>query len=359
MKILTILGARPQFIKAACLSRTFKNHPIIKEIILHTGQHYDQKMSEIFFRELQLPKPTYHLKCTQKNRFKMIGTMLKDIEEIMYRQKPDASLVYGDTNSTLAGALASFKLGIPIIHIEAGLRSFNSQMPEETNRIFTDKLSTLLFCPTKQAITNLENETSLQENNMQKRHIFLCGDIMQDNALHYAPYAKKPAISIKSKFILATLHRAQNTDNPKRLGSILEALKTIASHTQVIFPVHPRTLQALNASHLNSAPLTFTPPVSYLETLWLLKHSQAVFTDSGGLQKESYFFKKPCFILREESEWEELIQTRCAILVGAEKEKIIQSFGNMPYLFTKHFPSDLYGNGNAGKIIVEKILETL
>ncbi|PAF48103.1 UDP-N-acetylglucosamine 2-epimerase [Helicobacter sp. 12S02634-8] len=364
MKILTILGARPQFIKAACLQRVFQNYPNIQEIIAHTNQHYDHAMDAVFFQELKLKAPTIKLtqpikhhstsQNSRKARFAMLAHIYQGLQPIIVASKPDAILIYGDTNSTLAGALAGFHATIPLIHIEAGVRSKNLQMPEECNRIATDKLSTLLFCPSVRACENLKNESLLPQS-----QIYDCGDIMQDNALYYAPYAKAPQLPLQANFILASIHRANNTDDPQRLQAIFEALNTIAKHTQVLCPLHPRTEQALKHQGLKFPHICFTPPLSYLETLYLLQRTQAVFTDSGGLQKEAYFFAKPCFVLRDESEWEELLEHRCAYLVGAQKEKIIESFGNMPYLFAKSPPPHLYGNGQAGDKIVKKILEVL
>ncbi|PAF45259.1 UDP-N-acetylglucosamine 2-epimerase [Helicobacter sp. 11S02596-1] len=385
MKILTILGARPQFIKAACLNRAFKHYPNITETIAHTAQHHDKNLNTIFFEELHLTPPAYQLPPPiGGNRLQTIARMQNALETILRTHQPDATLVYGDTNSTLAGALVSHQLNIPIIHIEAGLRSYNFDMPEEKNRITTDKLATLLFCPTELAKNNLLNE-GLTES---KCHIIVSGDIMKDNARYYAPYAKKPPIPIKQNFVLATLHRAQNTDDLKRLHVILEALETIGGKTQVIFPMHPRTAGKFrndgpgdgfeNASEFENTDgfenkklqkshykhITFAPPLSYLQTLWLLQHAQAVLTDSGGLQKEAYFFNKPCLILREESEYEELIKAGCAVLMGADKEKIIETFGNMRDLFHPPFPPHLYSPpepyvGDSGNLIAKKILEIL
>ncbi|PAF43797.1 UDP-N-acetylglucosamine 2-epimerase (non-hydrolyzing) [Helicobacter sp. 11S03491-1] len=355
MKILTILGARPQFIKAASLSRILKNYPQIQEIIIHTGQHFDPQMSDIFFSQLHIPKPTYSLQIKNKSHATMTGEMMEEIEKISQDIKPDATLVYGDTNSTLAGALSSAKLHIPIIHIEAGLRSFNLKMPEEINRILTDRISWLLFCPSQKAFDNLMDEGF---SNFPCK-IYKSGDIMLDSLLYYSPYAKKPPIPIQKDFALATIHRPCNTDDPQTIHTLIAALDTLASTTQIILPLHPRTAKTLSNLHIVPKHITLTNPLGYLEMIWLLKHSKAVLTDSGGLQKEAYFFGKPCLILREESEWEELVTHQCGILVGTHKEKIIQSFGNIPYLFAKPFPKNLYGQGQSGEFIAKKILEMI
>ncbi|PAF51935.1 UDP-N-acetylglucosamine 2-epimerase (non-hydrolyzing) [Helicobacter sp. 13S00477-4] len=355
MKILTILGARPQFIKASCLQRSFKKYPQFEEIIVHTGQHYDLEMSEIFFKELNLSYPNYNLQCGNKPHLEMISAMLKNLHKIILKTKPNALLVYGDTNSTLAGALSACKTQTPLIHIEAGLRSFDFSMPEESNRILTDRVSSLLFCPTQTAIQNLKNEGF--ENFECK--FYYSGDVMKDNAIFYSKYAKKPSIPIESEFVLASIHRVQNTDDNQRFKNIFESLDFIASKTQVILPLHPKTAFKLKNQNFKLPHITFTKPLSYLEIIWLLQHTKAVFTDSGGLQKEAYFFKKPCFVLRDKSEWQELITNKCAILLKADKENIIQAFDNIPDIFTKQFPTHLYGEGNAGDFILEKILETL
>lgn len=355
MKILTILGARPQFIKASCQSRAFKKHPNIQEIILHTGQHYDYKMSQIFFDELNIPRAAFFLKGGGKTPPKMIAKMIEGIEKIILKTKPDFVLVYGDTNSTLAGAITANKLHIPIIHIEAGLRSFNSQMPEENNRILTDRISTLLFCPTQTAYNNLIKEGFI---NFPCK-VSISGDVMYDCALEYSKYAKKPDIPIDKNFSIATIHRAENTDDIEKLKSIFKALDTIAKKTQVILPLHPRVAKILRHQKLVPSNITLVEPLSYLEAIWLLQNTQAVITDSGGLQKEAYFFSKPCFILRQESEWVELVENKCGLLVGTDTEKIIHSFDNISYLFAEEMPKNLFGNGAATDFIAKTILEKI
>ncbi|MDO7253803.1 non-hydrolyzing UDP-N-acetylglucosamine 2-epimerase [Helicobacter cappadocius] len=353
MKILTILGARPQFIKASSQSKAFKKYPEIQEIILHTGQHYDFKMSQVFFSDLDIPKPTFFLKSGGKTHAKMTGEMMEGIEKIILKIKPDRVLVYGDTNSTLAGALSAAKLHIPIIHIEAGLRSFNIQMPEEINRILTDRISSLLFCPTQNAYENLKKEGFL--NFPCKIHI--SGDVMLDSIKQYSKYAKKPNIPLSNNFVLATIHRAENTNDIEKLKSIFDALEYIGREVQVILPLHPRVAKILKHQKINTSNISFIDPLGYLEMIWLLQNTQAVFTDSGGLQKEAYFFSKPCFVLREESEWVELTKNNCNILVGADKEKIISCFGNISDLFARSFPKNLFGDGCATELIAKTILE--
>lgn len=355
MKILTILGARPQFIKASCQSRTFKKYSSIEEIILHTGQHYDYKMSQIFFDELKIPRPTFFLKTGGNTPPKMIAKMIEGIEKIILKTKPDFVLVYGDTNSTLAGALTANKLHIPIIHIEAGLRSYNPQMSEENNRILTDRISTLLFCPTQTAHNNLIKEGFANF----PCQIFTSGDVMYECMLEYSQYAKKPDIPISENFSIATLHRAENTDDVSKLKSIFKALDEIAKKHQIILPLHPRVAKILRHQKIVPAHITIIQPLGYLETIWLLQHTQAVFTDSGGLQKEAYFFSKPCFILRQESEWVELIENKCSFLVGSDTQKIIHYFDNISHLFAKKMPENLFGNGVATDFIAKTILEKI
>lgn len=351
IKIVTILGARPQFIKAGALSRKLKKEKEIEEVLVHTGQHYDNAMSEVFFEELQLPKPQYNLGLGGLSHGAMTGRMIEKIEEILNQEKPRFTLVYGDTDSTLAGALASVKLHIPIIHIEAGLRSFNLAMPEEVNRILTDRISKILFVPTQNAMQNLRNEGFLN---------FCCrivqsGDIMQDVALHYAKIAKKPNLEIPHAFVLCAIHRAENTDCIHRLQEIFTALREIARQTQVILPLHPRTQKILMQKNISTQGITILEPVSYLEMIYLLQSCKMVLTDSGGLQKEAYFFKKPCLTLRDETEWVELVEKGYNTIVGANKEKIIQGFLKISDNSSIEFCSALYGDGKATEIIIQTI----
>ncbi|WP_104697667.1 MULTISPECIES: non-hydrolyzing UDP-N-acetylglucosamine 2-epimerase [unclassified Helicobacter] len=347
MKILTILGARPQFIKAAPLSLAFKNNDI-QEVIVHTGQHYDFLMSDVFFNTLKLPTPSYKLHSGSKSHAQMTANILVNVEKILLQEKPDFTLVYGDTNSTLAGALASSKLNIPIIHVESGLRSFDHSMPEEINRIITDKISKLLFCPTNNAVKNLKNEGFKAPQYMIQN----VGDIMLDSSKLFVSYAKKPNFSLQERFALCTLHRAQNTDTPEILDQILDAIHTISKKIQIIFPIHPRLKRNLYPSSYPG--ITFCDPLNYFEMIWLLQNTQLVFTDSGGLQKESYFFKKPCIVLRETSEWIELIKYQYNFLVGSNKEKILATFDNISQSFKKSY-KNFYGDGDSA----QKIIQTL
>ena len=439
MKILTILGARPQFIKAGSVSRAIalhnnqvasleslvssedsknqklqtKNQELITEIIVHTGQHYDANMSDIFFDEMQIPKPNYFLGIGGKSHGAMTGQMIEKIEEVALSEKPDWIMVYGDTNSTLAGAIVASKLHIKLAHIEAGLRSFNMKMPEEVNRILTDRVSNILFCPTDTAMKNLKAEGfpfSLTTNHQQL--ITNVGDVMQDGAMFYKSLAKIPeavsslwslvssedskkqnlqTINQKPKtknYILCTIHRAENTDDETRLRSIFEALNEIAKEKQIILPLHPRTkkllenLQTKNQKLLTKN-LTIIDPVGYLEMVWLIDNCDLVMTDSGGLQKEAYFFEKQCITLRDETEWVELVECGANRLVGADKEKIVSSYQslvssenskndelktknqklktNNKELKTKNqkLQTNLYGGGKASQNIIKYLLEYL
>lgn len=354
--ILTIVGARPQFIKAAAISHTIRDKyaNFISEDILHTGQHYDNVMSGQFFSELDIPLPKYNLGVGSCSHGAQTAAMLKGIEEILLSEHYDGVLVYGDTNSTLAGALAASKLHIPVYHIEAGLRSFNRDMPEEINRILTDHVSSLLFAPTLTAVQNLRNEGFSDES------IIFCGDVMYDNVLHFAPIAvhntnhKIP----NSPFILATLHRDFNTDNPERLNNILSALNTISeqSNTVILFPIHPRTRKIIDSMglKLNSSHFFVTEPLSYLETLAALQKTRLVLTDSGGLQKEACFSGKSCVVLRPETEWVELVEDGAAILADATPERIVKATKK---LIDKTPVSTLrFGDGHASEKIIQQIL---
>ncbi|MFA5455708.1 MAG: UDP-N-acetylglucosamine 2-epimerase (non-hydrolyzing) [Sulfurimonas sp.] len=353
IKILTILGARPQFIKAGSVSREIAKHKEIEEVIVHTGQHYDANMSDIFFEEMQIPKPDYFLGIGGKSHGAMTGQMIEKIEEVAFKEKPDWIMVYGDTNSTLAGALVASKLHIKLAHIEAGLRSFNMKMPEEVNRILTDRVSTMLFCPSDAAVQNLKNEGF--ENFTCK--IVKSGDVMQDGAIFYKNLAVKPSIDIKGNFILCTIHRAENTDDENRLRSIFEALNEIAKEKQIILPLHPRTKKILENLKLNTNHLTLIDPVGYLEMIWLIDNCSLVMTDSGGLQKEAYFFEKPCITLRDETEWVELVECGANVLVGADKEKIVRAYKNHQLLAANYHSLNLYGDGKASEKIVKELLE--
>lgn len=344
MKILTIVGARPQFIKASVVSKELQRRGV-EEALLHTGQHYDAHMSQVFFEELKIPRPKYGFELSGKSHAEMTAEILVNCERVMAEERPDIVLVYGDTNSTLAGALAASKLHVPIAHIEAGLRSFNKKMPEEINRILTDQISSLLFCPTDEAVKNLASEGI-------ETGVFQVGDVMQDVALAFGRFAKKPTIYVGENFILATIHRAENTDHPERLEAIFAALDEIAKTTQVILPLHPRTQKIIQHSKFSIQNLTIIQPVPFFEMLWLLKNCTMVMTDSGGVQKEAYFHGKPCVTLRDESEWVEILEQNYNILVGADKKKILES---LHHNFSTDYSQRLYGDGDAAVKIVDEI----
>ena len=348
MKIVTVLGARPQFIKAAAFSREIAKHTNISEVIVHTGQHYDQNMSDVFFKEMNIPLPKYKLKTGGKNHGAMTGQQLEKIEEILLTEKPDLVLVYGDTNSTLAGALAATKLHIPIAHVEAGLRSFNKKMPEEINRILTDQVSDYLFVPSVGAKQNLLNEGIGEEK------IFVVGDIMYDVSLYYKEKMVKPnwfdSLNL-TNFILCTIHRAENTDDAEKLGDIFKGLEL--SKKDIILPLHPRTVNKIKQYGLDIPQnIRVIEPIGYLEMVWLEVHCDLVVTDSGGVQKEAYFHGKYCVTLREETEWVELVEGGLNRLVGSDFEKIQWA---CEQLF-EHNPSmGIYGDGNTARQIIREI----
>lgn len=351
MKIVTVIGARPQFIKAAAVSREFSKHDDIVEVIIHTGQHFDANMSDIFFEQMHIPKPDFNLDINGLGHAAMTGQMLEKIEEVLINEKPDWLLVYGDTNSTLAGALAAKKLHIKVAHVEAGLRSFNMQMPEEINRILTDRISDILFCPTDMAVENLEKEGF---SNIDCK-IVKSGDVMQDVAMFYGSISRKPSFEVPEKFILATIHRAENTDNLDRLSNIIEAFNEIAQDTSVIMPLHPRTKNIINHHGLNT-DFTTIDPIGYLEMVYLLQNCKFVMTDSGGLQKEAFFFKKSCITLRDETEWVELVENNFNVLVGANRNSILNAVKNLD-CSKKNFEINLYGKGTASMNIIDSLLD--
>lgn len=345
--ILTIVGARPQFIKAATLSRAFAKTGV-QEKIIHTGQHFDTNMSDVFFEEMNIPKPSYQLEINGLTHGAMTGRMLEGIESILLKKKPDGVLVYGDTNSTLAGALAASKLRVPVIHVEAGLRSFNMNMPEEINRILTDRISDVLFCPTSTAVGNLKSEGY---DNLYVK-IYQNGDVMYDAALYYANQAEsKSCINRtinKDKYILATIHRQENTDNQIRLVEIIRGLNLLNKSIPVVVPLHPRTKKIIDS--LKIIPdFQIIPPVGYFDMIMLLKNCEMVITDSGGVQKEAFFFNKYCITLRDQTEWVELVDNGFNILAGADTTAMIsavEKFQHNPVEFNQN----LYGNGNAAEI---------
>jgi UDP-GlcNAc3NAcA epimerase len=364
MKILTIVGARPQFIKAASVSRAIQqynqnNSNPIQEIIVHTGQHYDKNMSDVFFAEMQIPKPGYHLGIGGSSHGVMTGRMLEKIEEVILQEKPDVLLVYGDTNSTLAGALAAVKLHIPVAHVEAGLRSFNMNMPEEVNRVLTDQISQWLFCPTETAVNNLQNEGIAEKTQALITNV---GDVMYDAVLFYRKIAKPSQdisaliAQLNGKFYLATVHRAENTDNSSKLNNIMTALNRISKTIPVVLPLHPRTRKFMETTDYSQIKLI--DPVGYFDIISLLSSCKGVFTDSGGLQKEAYFFHKPCVTLREETEWVELVKGGFNFLGGAELEKILKAENTIrsQELLKNKNSESLYGNGNTAQKIIQQFL---
>lgn len=380
IKIVTIIGARPQIIKAAALSRAISKHYAhsIKEIIVHTGQHYDENMSQVFFNELGIPVPDYNLNTGSGTHGKQTASMLAGIEEILLNEQPNGIVLYGDTNSTLAGAIAASKIHVPIIHIEAGLRSFNKAMPEEVNRIMCDHLSTLLFSPTKTGFANLQKEGFKTDNvkpyNANNPKIYHSGDVMYDNSLYFSAIAdqKNSLLDkhklIKQKFILATIHRNNNTDEPVRLNALFKALYRISeeNNTDIVLPLHPRTAKllqynldgALYELVKSSKHIKLIEPVSFLEMIALEKNCSIVLTDSGGVQKEAFYFKKPCIILRAETEWVELVNCGSALIADANESAIMQAYKKLMGTADLKYP-EFYGNGKAAEFICNEMLDHL
>jgi UDP-GlcNAc3NAcA epimerase len=412
MKIVTVVGARPQFIKAAAVSRAIqafnqrrrsfgrpRSKKRIQEVLVHTGQHYDYLMDRVFFEELALPKPDYHLGVRSGSHARQTAMMLERIETVLKKERAEVVLVYGDTNSTLAGALAAVKLNIPVAHVEAGLRSYNRTMPEEINRLLTDHLSTFLFCPTHQAVRNLLEEGIKDGKTKVVKKV---GDVMYDSILYYLEWAEKKStilkdlnlVSQKSElrhaprrvhgspvprwiqghspvphmvqgairiphYYLATLHRAENTDNPKRLKSILKALNKIGKDVPVILPLHPRTKKMMKTFHFfpETQGIKLIDPVSYLDMLTLEKNAKAILTDSGGVQKEAYWFGVPCFTLRDETEWMETIQSGWNILVGSEMKTIVDEVRRRKGRKSPLKKRGIFGDGKASEKIVQIIVE--
>lgn len=369
MKLLTVLGARPQFIKAAALSRaiSYKNsssNKTIEEIIVHTGQHYDPKMSEIFFQELDIPFPAHNLNISNLSHGAMTGRMIEGIEKLIIKHSPDYVVLYGDTNSTLAGSIAASKLHIPIAHIEAGLRSNNLSMPEEVNRILTDRVSNLLFCPTSLAVKNLQDEGyPFQLANSRNQVIENVGDVMLDVVRHFNKKYNESNILEnlclnEKEYVLCTIHRAENVDDSENLGNIFEALIQISKNIKVVLPIHPRTKNKLSnyieKSILDS--LLIIDPLPYFDMQALSIKSKAIFTDSGGLQKEAFFHQVPCITLREETEWVETVTSGWNDLVGSNKEKIVSTFNNMKL---PNKSENLYGDGHAANAIVNSMIKNL
>ena len=353
IKVVTIVGARPQFIKAAAVSREFKNSGKIQEVIVHTGQHFDNNMSDIFFEEMEIPKPDYFLGINGLSHGAMTGQMLEKIEEVLLKEQADWVLVYGDTNSTLAGALAAKKLHFKVAHVEAGLRSFNMKMPEEINRILTDRISDILFCPTDTAVENLETEGFT----FHDIKIYQNGDVMQDAAIFYSAKCRKPNFDLPESFVLATIHRAENTDSIENLTSIFTAFHEIAKTKKIVLPIHPRTRKILDNSSIkiDNQKIILIDPVGYLEMVYLLKNCELVMTDSGGLQKEAFFFEKNCVTFREETEWVELVKNGFNIVSGTDSKSIIEAYKKQKSKISD-FNIDLYGKGMACKKIVDALL---
>ena len=379
MKIVTLIGARPQIIKAAALSRAIRNNFLneITEIIVHTGQHYDTNMSQVFIDELGIPEPDVNLKIGSGSHGKQTAGMIVGIEEILLKEKPDYLVLYGDTNSTLAGAIAAAKIHDPIAHIEAGLRSFNKSMPEEINRIMADHASTLLFSPTKTGLQNLIREGFDKDNRApftaDHPGIFHCGDVMYDNSLYFKQIAEEKSAVLKElglenrPFYLATVHRDNNTDQPERFNAIFEAFLVISQESQIPFvlPLHPRTAKLLDKNLdaklyqklQQDKNIQLVPPVSFLDMIMLESRCEMVFTDSGGVQKEAYFFEKPALILRSETEWKEIVEQGCGIIVNADQDKTLQAFEHFSRVGKAlKFPA-LFGDGKAAEFIAQTMLE--
>lgn len=359
MKVMTVLGARPQFIKAAAVSRAFCSAADVEELIVHTGQHYDAGMSDIFFEELGIPAPAYHLGVSGGGHGEMTGNMLIEIEKVMVKEHPDWVLVYGDTNSTLAGALIAAKIHIPIAHVEAGLRSFNRKMPEEVNRVLTDHCSELLLTPTETATRNLQNEGVSQEKIRQ------VGDVMYDAALHFGEKARKEgrgpeALGVEpGHYVLSTIHRQENTDAPARLAAIVEGLSRVAEYFPVVLPIHPRTRKMLEQEGLMRAlaeKVRLIEPVGYLDMVGLQQGAAVIATDSGGVQKEAFFHKVPCVTLRDETEWVELVEAGWNRLVPPMNSQTVAD-AILGARGTQGADFAPYGQGDASREILKALRE--
>lgn len=360
MKVVSVVGARPQFVKAAVVSRAIQACDDISEVLVHTGQHYDDNMSRVFFDELQIPQPAYNLGIGSGSHGAQTGRMLESLERVLVEERPDMVLVYGDTNSTLAGALAAVKLHIPVAHVEAGLRSFNRRMPEEINRVLTDHAADVLFAPTEEAVGNLRRE------GIPDGRVVLVGDVMYDAALFYAELARKRShvlerLGLTSKgYVLATVHRAENTDDPEKLASILQGLAQVARTLPVVLPLHPRTRAVLGHGRVGEEArqaieeaieaLTVIDPVGYLDMLQLERNAKVIATDSGGVQKEAFFFRIPCVTLRTETEWVETVDLGWNVLVRdlspAEVRRVI-----LESIDREGRPGEPYGDGRAAQRI--------
>jgi UDP-GlcNAc3NAcA epimerase len=380
MKFVTIIGARPQFIKAAAISRAIRDlfPDRVREVIIHTGQHYDANMSQVFFDEMGIPRPDHMLEIGSGDHGQQTGAMIAGIETILLKEKPDCVILYGDTNSTLAGAIAASKHYLPIAHVEAGLRSFDKRMPEEINRILCDQVSTLLFSPTQTGVDNLAKEGFALDNvgpyTMDNPKVYHCGDVMYDNTRFFSDYAQTRVDLVhslglkKGQFILATIHRNTNTDEPARLSSIFKALLDLTEiHGEtVLLPLHPRTKKVLDVNLepgvlktlRNSDRLKLILPVSFLEMTALEAACKMVITDSGGVQKESFFLEKPCIVLRPQTEWVELVEAGTAILTDADSQRILDAYTHFGNAGPLHFPH-IFGDGHAAEFIVSEIVAQL
>lgn len=377
-KILTIVGARPQIIKSSAISRAIKNKYSneLKEVIVHTGQHYDENMSKVFFDEMGIPEPDHNLNVGSGSHGAMTAKMLEGLEQIYLLEKPDAVLVYGDTNSTIAGALAAIKIHIPVVHVEAGLRSFNKSMPEEVNRIACDHMSSILFTPTKAGLVNLEKEgfdiKYSGKASADHPRVYLCGDIMFDNSLYFSEVSDDRSSIVqdlqleKNGYILVTIHRDSNTDVAANLEQIFRALLEVSqkSGLKIVLPIHPRTKHKLKdqlSPELferleNEKRFIIVPPAGFLDIIALEKNSRLIITDSGGLQKEAFFFQKPCVILRPQTEWIEIVENGNAILADASEDRILQAFDRLMNKSDFTYPP-IFGDGKAAEFICEQLIE--
>lgn len=379
-KILSIVGARPQIIKSSAISRAIQTgfQTQLEELIVHTGQHYDENMSDIFFKEMGIPLPFANLHVGSSSHATQTAQIMEGIEGLILEHQPQGVLIYGDTNSTLAAALAASKVHVPVIHVEAGLRSFNKAMPEEINRIMADHVSTLLFCPTPSAIQNLKQEgfniPETKAPSIDHPHAYACGDIMYDNSLHFSEVSDRKSnilteLGLKpSEFVLVTIHRNANTDDAERLNAIFEALLQLQERSglSIVLPLHPRTrkmmaslLKASNQNRMQeNTKIKLIPPAGFLDIIALEKNARLIVTDSGGLQKEAYFFKKPCVILRPETEWVEIVENGNALLADASFERILSAAEELLEKTDYSYP-ELFGDGKAATFIVEKIIAAI
>lgn len=379
-KIITVIGARPQIIKASALSRIIETEfsDQLTQILVHTGQHYDENMSAVFFDELGIPASDFNLKVGSSSHAVQTAKIMEGIESLIFSEKPDGVLVYGDTNSTIAAALAASKLEVPVIHVEAGLRSFNKSMPEEINRILCDHVSTLLFCPTQSGIDNLAKEgfslEDRQKATIDSPIVYACGDIMFDNSLHFSTVSDSKSTMLadldlqENGFVLVTIHRNANTDDAARLNAIFSALLRLQETTglKIVLPLHPRTTKMMeqllsdeiHAKLTDNKQVMLIPPAGFLDIIALEKNAKLIVTDSGGLQKEAFFFQKPCVVLRPETEWIEIVQNGNAILADADEERILNAALKLIDKTDFSFPA-LFGDGNAARFIAQKILDKI